>query len=279
MNRDWKFAVSSAKTAPRTAPILLHGEIWDNLKKASDLGYDGLEVHMRENQPINYTRILEAIENTGVKLSSIVTGRLNTEGKVNLMDDRPHITDAAVEGMLAYIDIAQKLDTNLILGWVRGNVPAYADRDHHMNILGRNMQLICNEAQKKGVNIFVEVINRYEINVFNTAEETLDFIKKWQLPNCYIHLDTFHMGIDEIDPVRAIKLCDGYLGYFHVADNTRTYPGLGTFKFDEYLQALDEINYTGYISVECLPIPDGETAARRGLEHLMKCIPQGQLTI
>lgn len=96
----------------------------------------------------------------------------------------------------------------------------------------------------------------------------MDFLEKYQLDNCYVHLDTFHMGIDECDPVEAIRLCRGKLGYFHLADNSRRYPGSGQFDFSCILNALEEIGYDGYLSVECLPWPTGEEAAQRALMFL-----------
>ena len=76
------------------------------------------------------------------------------------------------------------------------------------------------------------------------------------------------MGIDECDPVEAIRLCRGKLGYFHLADNSRRYPGSGQFDFSRILDALDEIDYDGYLSVECLPYPNGEAAAEKAILFL-----------
>ena len=112
----WKLAVSSADDAPESAPILLKGTICDNLKKASLLGYDAIEVHMRENDPVDYAAIKAAEKKYGVKVCMIITGRLNTEGKCNLTDDRPYIVKAAMEGLKQYIDIASGLKADLVIG-------------------------------------------------------------------------------------------------------------------------------------------------------------------
>jgi sugar phosphate isomerase/epimerase len=79
------------------------------------------------------------------------------------------------------------------------------------------------------------------------------------------------MNISESNPVTAIRSCGERLGYFHVADNTRLYPGSGMLDFRSYFSALNEIGYKGFIAVECLPYPDGETAARKALEYLRQC--------
>lgn len=264
----WKYAVSSADAAPATAPILLHGSVEENLQKAAALGYDAIEVHTREDVPLHYDAIRAAYESSGARVSMVITGRLNTEGKCSLIADEPYITAAAMTGMKQYIDMAQKLEAGIVVGWVKGNVPAGGDRQKYMDRLARNLRILADYGAERGVPLNIEVINRYEVNVFTTAAETVRFLEDYQLENCYAHLDTFHMGIDECDPVEAIRLCKGKLGYFHLADNSRRYPGSGQFDFGKLLKALEEIGYDGYLSVECLPWPSGEEAARKAIAYM-----------
>lgn len=269
--KTWSYALSSAHAAPATAPILLRGDICHNLKAAAAMGYQGLEIHMREDVHLDYDRINGISADCGVALTAIVTGRLNTQGGVNLVDDRPYISHAAIEGLHRYITMAARLKTNLIIGWIRGLIPEGTDPNPYLERLADNLTKICTEARESGVKIFVEVLNRYEANIFTTVRETIEFLTNWEIPNCYIHLDTFHMNISESNPVTAIRSCGERLGYFHVADNTRLYPGSGMLDFRSYFSALNEIGYKGFIAVECLPYPDGETAARKALEYLKQC--------
>ena len=60
------------------------------------------------------------------------------------------------------------------------------------------------------------------------------------------------------------------LGYFHIADSNRMYPGAGHVDLEEVLDTLESLGYEGYVSLECLRIPDGITAAREGLEYLLR---------
>ena len=101
----------------------------------------------------------------------------------------------------------------------------------------------------------------------------MDFITRHDLDQFFVHLDTFHMNIEEHNPYEAIRKCGKKLGYFHVADNTRRYPGSGQLDFKRILAALYEIDYDGYIAVECIPDPDRETTARKAIEHLIACEP------
>jgi sugar phosphate isomerase/epimerase len=267
----WQYALSSAETAPDTAPILLRGGIINNMRTAAELGYQGLEIHIREDIPLEYEKINQIAAEQGISIAAIVTGRLNTQGQVNLIDDRPYITRAALEGMRTYIAIAARLKTDLIIGWIKGRIPDRAESGVYLARLAGNLGRVCREAAEQGVRIFAEVINRYEVNIFTTAKETVDFFEQWEIPNCYVHLDTFHMNIEETDPLEAVRFCGKRLGYFHVADNTRLYPGSGTLDFKRYFSVLDEIGYEGFVSVECLPVPDGRGAAERALRFLKQC--------
>lgn len=266
--KNWKYAVSSADEAPSTAPILLQGGVIENLEKAAELGYDAIEVHTREDVEFDCEAIRAAYERTGARVSMVITGRLNTEGMCSLIADEPYIAGAAMEGMRRYIDMARKMEAGIVVGWVKGNVPKGGRREKYLDRLAKNLRSLAAYGAERGVPLNLEVINRYEVNIFTTAAETLAFLDRYQLENCYVHLDAFHMGIDECDPVEAIRLCRGRLGYFHLADNSRRYPGSGQFDFVRLLGALEEIGYEGYLSVECLPWPDGEEAARRAIAYM-----------
>ena len=263
------YALSSAAYAPQTAPILLKGDISGNLKKAGELGYDAIEIHLRENDPVDIRSVVNAMEQTGTKVSMIVTGRLNTEGGCSLLDDRPYAMHAAIEGTKQYIEMASAVSADLVIGWLVGNIPAGAlSRERYLLRLAENLRLLSVYAKEKNVRINIEVINRLEVNVFTTVKSLTDFISSYNLENIYVHLDTFHMNIDENSFREAILTAGNKLGYFHLADNTRRYPGSGTIDFKSILALLREISYKGYLSVECLPVPSGEEAAKKAIDYM-----------
>ncbi len=270
--KDWRYACSSADAAPATAPILLTGDICDNLRKAAALGYDSIEVHTRETVELDYEAIRACARECGCKVGMVITGRLNTEGKCDLINDIPYIQEAAMRGMKQYIDMAAKLDAGIVIGWVKGKIPAGGNRKRYMDMLAQNLKKLAFYGAVRNVPLCIEVINHYETNIFTTAEETMSFLEEYGIDNCYAHLDTYHMMLEEVDPAAAVRRCKGRLGYVHFADSTRQYPGTGKLEFDGVLRALDEIDYKGILSIECLPIPDGETAAREGLKNLKELV-------
>ena len=266
--KRWKIGVSSVEFAADSAPLLLHGSIADNLKKAAELGYDAIEVHTRENEFFDLDAIRRCMDETGVRISQIVTGKLNTEAGCSLIDDRPYAEAAAVEGMKTYIDLAAELGAGVILGWIRGKIPAGGNREFYLRRLAKNLRILNDYGREKGVPINIEVINHYEINTFNTVDELVSFIEEYELDNCFVHLDTYHMQLEELDYREAIRRAGKRVGYFHIADSTRWYPGSGNLDFTPFFEALEEVGYDGYVTVECFLHGDGIYTAKKAIEYL-----------
>jgi D-psicose/D-tagatose/L-ribulose 3-epimerase len=94
------------------------------------------------------------------------------------------------------------------------------------------------------------VVNRYESNVLNTTEQGLRFLDDIGAPNATLHLDTYHMNIEEHGMAEAIELASDRIGYFHVGESNRGPLGSGTVDFAETFAALDRIGYDGTITFE-----------------------------
>jgi D-psicose/D-tagatose/L-ribulose 3-epimerase len=105
-------------------------------------------------------------------------------------------------------------------------------------------------AKTKGITLGLEVVNRYETNVVNTARQALDLIDKVGADNIVVHLDTYHMNIEEVDFVQPVLDCGDRLGYVHVGENHRGYLGSGTIDFGGFFKALARIDYQGPITFE-----------------------------
>ena len=87
--KRWKYSISTADAAPATAPILLKGPICQNLIQAASVGYNAVEIHTRPEAQLDYDVIGDTMNKTNVRISAVITGRLNTEGGCSLIDDRP----------------------------------------------------------------------------------------------------------------------------------------------------------------------------------------------
>jgi D-psicose/D-tagatose/L-ribulose 3-epimerase len=98
-------------------------------------------------------------------------------------------------------------------------------------------------AKDCGVQLALEIVNRFESNLLNTAAQGLKFLKDTGRDDVYLHLDSFHMNIEEADPAAAIRLAGDKLTYYHIGENYRGYLGTGTVDFDAVFGALVDIGY------------------------------------
>jgi D-psicose/D-tagatose/L-ribulose 3-epimerase len=117
-----------------------------------------------------------------------------------------------------------------------------------------SMQLIYEHAENAGIKIGIEPINRFETYFINRGDQALALAEATG-PNCGVCLDVFHMNIEEDNLYEAIKRAKGRLLGFHVADNNRMAPGMGTFDWPKIVKTLAEIGYDEVLSVEfCSPV-------------------------
>ena len=115
-------------------------------------------------------------------------------------------------------------------------------------------------AEDFGVIFCLEVVNRFEHYMMNTAEEGAVFAERINSPNCKLLLDTFHMNIEEDDLSRAIARAGRWLGHFHVGETNRRLPGCGRIPWPEVFLALKHIEYQGPIVLEPFITPTGDAA-------------------
>jgi D-psicose/D-tagatose/L-ribulose 3-epimerase len=112
------------------------------------------------------------------------------------------------------------------------------------------LQELAKEAATNAMTLGLEVCNRYETNVINTAADALRLADDIGADNVVVHLDSYHMNIEEDDFVRPVHLVGDRLGYVHIGENHRGYLGSGHLDFTAFFHALADINYRGPITFE-----------------------------
>jgi D-psicose/D-tagatose/L-ribulose 3-epimerase len=130
-----------------------------------------------------------------------------------------------------------------------GKYPGPASRENRANSVAA-MQRLSDYAADKGINVNFEVVNRYETNIMNTGIEGLAFLDEVNRPNTFIHLDTYHMNIEEDGMEKSVIAAGDKLGFVHIGESHRGYLGSGNVDFDTFFAALKKINYQGPITFE-----------------------------
>ena len=117
----------------------------------------------------------------------------------------------------------------------------------------RSCEILARVAEKaaaSGITMGLEVVNRYESNVLNTASQAVEMCRRIGAPNVKVHLDVYHMNIEESDIGQAIIDTGDHLGNFHTGDSHRGYMGSGSINLAGEFRALVEADYQGPITFE-----------------------------
>jgi D-psicose/D-tagatose/L-ribulose 3-epimerase len=105
-------------------------------------------------------------------------------------------------------------------------------------------------AKGLGIRLGIEPVNRYETYLVNTCEQALELIDMIGEDNVGVHLDTYHMNIEEKSFYEATKLAGGRLIHYHLCENDLGIAGTGLFDWDDIFRALGELSYDGYAALE-----------------------------
>lgn len=125
--------------------------------------------------------------------------------------------------------------------------PPTRDGIHHSADVLREVAAI---AAQSGITLSLEVVNRYETNICNTAAQGVEMAKLVGAPNVKVHLDVYHMNIEESDIAGAIREAGPHIGYFHTGDSHRGYMGSGSIDLTAVFRALVRARYEGPITFE-----------------------------
>jgi len=125
---------------------------------------------------------------------------------------------------------------------------------------------VADYAHEHGVTMTFEVLNRYETSAINTAAQALDFVAASGSPHLRIHLDTFHMAVEEADMAAAVLLALPLLGFLELGQSGRGPLGTGSVDIDHIVRTAVDAGYSGRWGIEAfsrsvLPEPAADMLA------------------
>ena len=132
------------------------------------------------------------------------------------------------------------------IGGTSGSPPTEAEYDVLAGVLGR----VARRAAELGLCFGLEPVNRYETHLLNTAEQTARLIERIGEPNLFIHLDSYHMNIEEKGFREPIRRFARHIRYVHLSESDRGVPGTGNVHWDDLFAALAAIGFDGDLVLE-----------------------------
>jgi D-psicose/D-tagatose/L-ribulose 3-epimerase len=116
--------------------------------------------------------------------------------------------------------------------------------------VARALEAVARHAKSLGLPLGLEPVNRYESHLLNTGAQAAALIERIGADNMFVHLDTYHMNIEEKGAALGILAARKHLKYIHLSESDRGTPGAGNCRWDEIFAALAAIGFTGGLAME-----------------------------
>ncbi|MCX7889688.1 MAG: sugar phosphate isomerase/epimerase [Rhodobacteraceae bacterium] len=240
----------------------VHSFVWNDaqetatieagMERARAAGFDFFELPGFDRRRVDVGRVARRAEALGLELGA----SCGLAPEFDVSSDDPAVVAAGEAVLNEAVAIARDLGSKGLSGPIFSGhqkyrvMPTRRNWDTSVAVLAR----VAERAKAAGVALSMELVNRYETNLMNTVRQGLAYIRDSGSDNLYLHVDTFHMNIEEDDMGQAIRLGGDRIGYFHVGESNRGYLGSGSIDFARAFDALVGIGYDRAITVEAFNV-------------------------
>ncbi len=211
-------------------------------------GFDLIEIPVLDPAAIDTAMTRRLLEEYGLGVSCSLGLKLDAD--VSSRD--PEVAARGLALLRDALKVARDVGSSYLCGVLYSALakyPAPATPEGRQNCV-EALRALAAEAAAADVTLGLEIVNRYETNVINTAEQALVLLDEIGSERVVVHLDTYHMNIEESDFASPVARCGERLGYVHVGESNRGYLGTGTVDFAEFFEALARSAYSGPITFE-----------------------------
>lgn len=222
------------------------------IRRAGRLGYSKLEI-AGDPQAYNTKEVRRLLKENGMACWGSVTLMLEDR---NLLAADEGQRAKSIQYVKDVVKMVKELDGHMVsvVPGTVGKIEPDGRPEEEWKRAVESMKEIYAYAESSGILLGIEPINRFETYFINRGDQALALAKEVG-PNCGVCLDSFHMNMEEDNMFEAIRRARGRLVGFHVADNNRMAPGMGTLNWPEIIGTLQEIGYNEVLSVEfCSPL-------------------------
>lgn len=230
--------------------------------KAKELGFEVVDFAIANPFTFPVKEVKAELDKVGIDCVCTTTLTAAT----NPISPDPEIRRAGLEAMKKAVEICNEINASILSGvdytaWGYLTKKPRTEQEWEWSVT--NMKEVTKYARETGsLLVCVECINRFETHFLNIAEDGVKFCQDVGGDNIKVHLDCFHMNIEETSFSGAVHTCGKrYLGYIHVNESNRGIPGTGLVPFKEFFGALKEIGYDGPLVIESFDPSFEELAA------------------
>lgn len=214
-------------------------------------GADVIELAIVDPASVTASSLKEALLTAGLE-RPIVCGAFGAGRDLRGTPEKVRVSSAYVAGL---IDLAVELDSKIVCGPMyseTGRTGAYTvvEREAQLVQIAEALKPLCAKAEAADVLLAIEPLNRFETDCINTLDQAVSVIDRVGSPALKIHIDTFHMNIEEEDSAEAIRQAAKHIGHVHASASHRGLLGKDQVDWKGVLNVLNEIGYDGDIVIE-----------------------------
>jgi len=230
-----------------------HFHLFDDIRRT---GFDFIELLVPEPGELDLTATRKALDESG--LDVVLAARVNLQRNIASDDDKAR--QQGIDYLEYAIECSTALGSRIVGGPLTGNPLVFAGRTPQAVSEGERLarkqrcvdalKHLADVAGSNAVTLGLEPLNRFESDVLCTTRQAIEIHDAVNSPNLKIMLDTFHMAMEESSIAGAIRLAAHRIGHFQANENHRGFLGTGSIDWTEVCRALNEVDYTGPISLE-----------------------------
>jgi D-psicose/D-tagatose/L-ribulose 3-epimerase len=246
---------------------------------AAEAGLDFVEIPLLRPESMDITATRALLDRYGIGC----TCSLGLPKAAHL----PSAPQKAQSFLESAVDVAAGLEAPVLCGVLYAHLGTLTGRppeQEELEDVARVLKNVARYAAERGVSLGVEAVNRYETYLINLAEQADAMLDRVGEPNVFVHLDTYHMNIEEKGFYEPIVATGPRMHYIHLSESDRGTPGTGNVHWDEVFRSLKAIDFDGYLVMESFAainedlagatalwrdvVGDPETLIRDGLSFL-----------
>lgn len=247
----------------------------ERFQLACELGFKGVEVWGRGIGE-RIRELEEASSTTGIPISTICSGY-----RGDLLGAERRDRELAISDLKQLLSIAAELGAVgvIVVPTFRGPKlpdlwPLYSVEEIERRILVEELRDVGAYADDVGAYVLLEPLNRYETHFMHRLEQAVAICEEVGCEYVKVMADFFHMNIEEADIPASLRLAAPHLKHIHLADSNRLPPGFGHTDFQRAFRVLREVDYEGFMALECrVPEPRIESL-RKSVEYLRRMVEE-----
>lgn len=190
--------------------------------------------------------------------------------------------DQGIEFLKPAIEVASAVGSASLSGVTYGTIGKISGAPRSQSEFdgtARFIERACKLAKASGLNLGIEPCNRYETHIMNTGADGRKYCEAVGVDNLFIHIDTYHMNIEETSLAQGFRDCGEFLGYVHLSESNRGAPGAGTIAWDEVFETLVEIGFDGITTLESMNYVHPAIASALAIWHPVAKNPDDVLDV